>query len=1052
MENTKPMHRTRICFTALLLTGFCISGSGQAGDQPSVEVQGTVLDASSKLPLNGITISVPGFSSAYSDSLGQFTIQVPHDQSALQISGPGYQSRDVLLKGREQVSIGLNEAGYHSQDELAQFYYLAEPLAFTTQSVVSVNVREETWKRPGTSAEKVLNNGVAGLRILARSGVPGIGSNLFLRGFSSLYSTNQPLIVLDGLIYETSQYGKAIINGFQTNPLNSININDIENITLIRDAASIYGSRAGNGVLYIRTNHPYQMATRIDFSMYGGINFAPEQLPLLKSQDYRDYLSEILQTSGITADSIQSMPFMIDDPSYSQYYRYHNETNWQDEVFTNSTNRNVNLKITGGDDIALYALSVGYQNNQGIIRETDYSRYSFRFNSNINISNKLQLATNLGFTFNQHTLKEDGDAPNTNPLHTSLIKAPFLYPNVRSSSGAISPNLEDADIFGVGNPKSMIQNLSASSNNYKILGSVDLSYKFSDHLMASNYLGINFDKSRDNLFVPYLGIAQDTIEQGIVGNKVAHKVDRYFNVYNDLRINYVRSLNWRHNLSGLAGVRFGINKTQGDWGMDYNTPNDQIRTLGNGVSSMREVSGYFGDWNWVTFYARAGYDYNHKYLVDFNLALDGSSRFGKEADGLSMFGGTFGFFPSVSGAWLISSESFMQAAGFIDLLKLRISYGITGNDNIGNYTATKYYVSQNLLGSEGLVKGNLYNPALKWETNKKLNGGLDISLFGDRLFLRADLYRNLTDGLINIIAANPLSGFDSYIDNNGSFTSTGLDFSLDGRILNGSLKWDAGIILSKYKTNLVDFPEESRITTIYGANIISQKGQPINQFYGYRTLGVFATQAEAEASGLRALMPNTDLVPFSAGDVHFEDLNGDQIIDVNDMQVIGDPNPDLTGMITSSLSWKGISFDIGMNFSYGNDVFNHLRYRMESMKNADNQTPLVLNRWRGEGQVTNVPKAVWGDPIGNSRFSDLWIEDGSYMRLSYVSLSYKIPVIPRFVSSVEIFVSGNNLLTLTSYMGLDPDFSLSGATLSQGIDIGLTPQPRSVYAGIRIGL
>ncbi len=495
-----------------------------------------------------------------------------------------------------------------------------------------------------------------------------------------------------------------------------------------------------------------------------------------------------------------------------------------------------------------------------------------------------------------------------------------------------------------------------------------------------------------------------------------------------------------------------INKTEGDWGIDYNTPNDQIRSLGNGVSSMREVDGYLGDWNWITFYASANYDYGHKYLATFNLALDGSSRFGNEAEGISAFGSTFGVFPSIATAWLLSSEPFLAEAGFLDLLKLRVSYGITGNDNIGNYTSTKFYISQNFLGSQGLIKGNLYNPALQWETNKKLNGGLDIAVFNQRLSFQVDLYQNRIENMINIIEASPLSGFNFYIDNEGSFTSSGLDLSLNGRVLNGGVKWDLGIIVSKYKTNLVEFPVERRITTIWGANIITEIGKPLNQFYGYKTLGVFATQAEAEASGLRALMPNTDLIPFSAGDVHFEDLDGNQIIDENDMQVIGDPNPDLTGMFTSSISWIGITLDAGLSFTYGNDVYNHLRYRLESMQNSDNQTPSVLNRWRGEGQVTHIPKAQWGDPIDNSRFSDRWIEDGSYLRLSYVSLSYNIPVKPRFVNSLEIFVSGHNLLTFTSYLGMDPDFSPSEATLTQGIDIGLTPQPKSVYIGIKIGL
>jgi hypothetical protein len=291
-----------------------------------------------------------------------------------------------------------------------------------------------------------------------------------------------------------------------------------------------------------------------------------------------------------------------------------------------------------------------------------------------------------------------------------------------------------------------------------------------------------------------------------------------------------------------------------------------------------------------------------------------------------------------------------------------------------------------------------------------------------------------------------------YLDNNGTFTTTGVDLGLNIRILNSRFKWDAGLLLTKYKTKIIEFPEDKRVTSYYGANVLTETGQPVNQFYGYKTLGVFSSQEDATASGLRALMPNTELIPFAAGDVIFEDIDLNKIIDENDMQVIGDPNPDITGMFTSTLSWSGVTLDAGLSFSYGNDIFNHLRYRLESMQNADNQTPAILNRWREDGQETDVPRAQWGDPIGNSRFSDRWIEDGSYLRLSYVTLSYNIPVRLGFLNSLEVFASGHNLLTLTSYLGMDPDFCLSGYPLSQGIDIGLTPQYRSVYLGLKIGL
>jgi TonB-linked SusC/RagA family outer membrane protein len=1042
----------RLLFSSILLSGICLSAFPQAEEQPSITIRGTVLDASTKLPINGASITVPGFSSTFTDSLGAFTIIVPDRESTLQITGPDYQSKEVPLKGRDQLSISMYEQGYKSQNEPAYLYYTTKPLAYTTRSVVSVHTTDLNWKQPCTSSEQLFHNNVPGLRMLPASGVPGIGSFLFLRGFSSVYSSNRPVIIVDGLVFEIPDYSTPIISGFRINPLNSISVNDIENITVIRDAASIYGSRASNGVIYITTNQPGEMATKIDFSMYGGMNYSPRYIPLLKSDDYRRYLSEILQTSGISPDSLQSLPFMNDDVSFSEYYRYHNETNWQDEIYKNSINQNVNLKITGGDEIALYALSVGYQKNEGIIKETDYSKYSFRFNSDINISPKLKMKTNLGFTFNQHNLKDDGEAPKTNPIHLSLIKAPFLYPKIRSSTGSISPIFEDEDIFGISNPSAIIENMSATSNNYKILGSVDVGYGISSYFSIKNFLGINFDKTRDNVFVPYLGVAPDTLENGVAGNRIAHDVERYFNIYNDFRLNYVRTFGWEHHVNALAGARLGINKAQGDWGYDYNTPNDEIRSLGSGISSMRKVGGYFGDWNWVTFYAQAEYDFSHKYLLTINLAFDGSSRFGKEAEGLDMLGGTFGVFPSAAVAWLISSEPFMAGADMIDLLKLRLSYGITGNDNIGNYNAYKFYKSQNFLGSQGLVRGNLWNPGIQWETNKKLNGGIDLAILDERLSLSADLYLNRTEDMINFIDANPLSGFDNYIDNSGAFTSTGVDMSLNARIINSRLKWDVGFLLAKYRTKIVEFPEDKRITTYYGANILTETGKPINLFYGYKSLGVFSSQEDATASGLRALMPNTDLIPFNAGDVIFEDYNDDKVIDENDMQVIGDPNPDINGMATTTLSWKGITLDAGLSFSYGNDIYNHLRYSLESMQSADNQTPSVLNRWREEGQQTDMPRAYWGDPMGNSRFSDRWIENGSYLRLSYISLSYQIPLRLGFINKLEVFASGQNLFTLTSYLGMDPDFSLSGYALSQGIDIGLTPQVRSVYLGLKIGL
>lgn len=1035
----------------LLVFGTNQFAVSQVEEMPVSLITGQVMDGSTGLPVEGISVSLPGYSSTFTDRDGNFQIEAPNNKVVLVFSGLEYQEMEIPVKGRSSISVTLYEDQFRSLHDPAYLFYETVPVAYTTNAVSSMDRLGEIWKDPGISSEHAFDDYFPGLRTISRSGTPGIGSNIFMRGYSSIYATNQPLVIIDGLMIESQQSGLAIINGFVSNPLVSINPGDIEHISVVRDASSIYGARGSNGVIYIRTNTPSQIETRIDLSVYGGLNFSPDQTPLLGADDYRRYLSELLQTSHFTNDSIQKMPFMIDDPSFRDYYRYHNDMNWQDEVFRNSYNQNVNLKISGGDDVALYALSIGYTDHEGIVKNTGFSRYSFRFNSDINITSKLNLTTNLGFTFNQYSLKEDGDAPDTNPIYLSLVKSPFLYPYVRSETGSISPNLEDEDIFGISNPSAVIKALSANSNNYKILGSINLSYKFSDHLVASNLIGVDFDKIRDKIFVPMLGISADTLDNGIIQNRSSVKVERYLNVYNDFRITYARSLNWKHHFRTLGGIRVAVNGSEGDWAADYNSPNDQIRSLGSGVSAFRQIDGYFGNWRWSTLYATGTYNYMHKYFGSVNLAMDGSSRFGEEA-GVSLLGGNFGFFPSVSGAWLISSEPFLAESEHIDLLKVRASAGLTGNDDIGNYAAQKYYTSQNFLGSQGLVKGNLWNPELKWETNLKLNIGMDGSVFDERLTLRIDLFRNRTYDMINYMDANPLSGFDFYIENSGSFNTTGGELEFYGRIVSSGFKWDAGAMLSRYRTEVIEFPGDERVSSLYGANILTRVGEPIGLFYGYKTLGVFATQAEAEASELKALMPNTDLVPFSAGDVIFEDLNGDKIIDRSDMQIIGDPNPDFTGMFYNHLSWKGISLDFAVTVTCGNDVFNRLRYQMESMKDYSNQTTVVLNRWKGDGQETDIPRAVWGDPIGNSRFSDRWIEDGSYARLKYVSLSYSIPLRPAFLNNLEIFISAQNIVTLTKYLGMDPEFSISGYALEQGIDVGMVPQPRSVYAGIKLGL
>lgn len=1049
MNNMLNTYKITIAF-GLLFFSFILKAQTTSETLLAKHVNGTVYDASTKLPIEGLKITAGNDSSVFTDSLGAFSIISPSTKITISASGMGYQAQIIPIKERSELVIYMHEENFPSKEQLFTDFYSPGPIALTNKSVSTISNTTNNWRNPGLSLEDAMGQKLNGLTIISRSGTPGIGSNMYLHGFSSLYGSNQPLIVIDGFVFDVPDADYTAITGYVSNPLSFVDNNDIENISLIKDASSLYGSQSGNGVIFITTRHSKDVATKIDFNILSGINYAPKQIPMLESDDYRRYLTEILQTSGLSADSISSLPYMNDDPENKEYFKYHNNTNWQDQIFTEGSFQKYNLRISGGDAVALYTLSVGYTNHEGILRNTGFNRYNARFNADIKVSPRFLMNAGVSFANNEYQLKEEG-LVKTSPIHQSLYKSPFLSTYVRGLYGISSPVLEDADIFGVSNPLAITDLLDATSDNYQIFGLFNATYKISKDFAISDQINIDFHKSRNNLFVPHRGITADTLDKGVAENEMAHQVTRLFNISNDMRIKYFHSFGYVHNVSATAGIRLRALKDEDDWGMAHNSPNDEMKTINTGSAIFRSTGGDMSDINRLTYYLASDYNYAQKYFVSANFVLDGSSLFGDEANGMNLHGNKFGIFPSVAFAWLASSESFMANIDAIDLLKARFSYGKAGNSDLSNYPSIKYYVSQNFLGSQGLVKGSLWNPTLQWEDVLKTNVGADLGILKNRVQVTFDYFSNSTKNMLNIIDADPQSGFSFYVDNNGSFESKGIDLSLFIRPIDGSnFKWDIALNYSKYRTKIIELPVDKKISTVADAKILSEVGNSLGVFYGYKVLGVYSTQADAEADGLMAVLPNTDLVPFGAGDIKFDDKDGNHIIDERDMQVIGDPNPDFTGMLSNKISWKGISLEAVISISQGKDVFNHLRYQLESMKNTDNQTQAILNRWKIEGQITDIPKAQAGDPKGNSRFSDRWIEDGSYVRLKYLTLSYNVPFIPKYIRGIEVFVTGQNLITLSDYLGYDPEFSISGFSLAQGIDLGLTPQSKSVYAGIKV--
>ncbi|MEJ8819376.1 SusC/RagA family TonB-linked outer membrane protein [Lacibacter sp. H407] len=1020
---------------------------------PVQQVKGIITDAATKKGLAGVKLSVKDFSATITDDQGGFTLNVPSFDIDVMIVAEGHETKQVSLKGNTTLNVSmLSESAVSFQEEVILPFGVVKKRN-TTAAVVSYDANSE-WHRPFETPDAALQGKISGLNVIRRSGTPAVGANMFLRGYNSLYGTNAPLLVLDGIIYDANDYGTSIIANNFTNPLALISVQDIDNYTVLKDASSIYGTKGANGAIIISTTRVKDQATRIDFGMYSSFNEAPPSMPVMDAYQYRIYLNEMLQSKGMSSNDIAALPYMNDDTaSNPDYFRYHNNTNWQRNIFRNSVNQNYYLKVTGGDNIATYALSVGYTKNEGVIRNTDMSRYNTRFNAHFNFSKKLTGVANLAFTYNETNLKYQGVVDKTAPVYLALTKSPFLAPNEVNEKGILSPNFEDTDILGLSNPSVLINTMQAYNRYYRFFGSYTFNYNISKSFSASSLFGVVYDKVRENIFVPRKGVANDTTSNAIIDSRLGSQVKRLFSIYSDTKLEYKKTFSQNHNVASRLGLRYQKNDVEQDFTLGYNSATDELISVQNGVPALRQVGGGIQEWNWMNTYFNADYDFKEKLFFSFNAALDGSSRFGSQAkDGITIGGARFAVMPSIGAAWIISSENFMNNSK-LDLLKIRANYSITGNDDIGNYTHRQTYSSQNLLGMQGLVRSGIPNPAIQWETNRKFNVGVDMAFWNERVNLSVDAYKNKTVNMLVYQSVPSATGFDNVLTNGGSMQNAGIEANLNVRVLNyRKLKWDVGVMIASNDNKVLAVPD-GRITTNYsGANIVTKVGSPATLFYGYVAKGVFSTAAEAAGSGLKKKNFDGSYSNFKAGDVRFHDTNNDNIIDEQDMGIIGIPTPEFFGSVNTHLEYGRFALDALFTFSQGNDVFNFLRYKLESASTVENQLNSVVNRWRAEGQQTTMPKATFGDPMGNNRFSSRWIEDGSYFRLRSASLSYTIPFKESFLKNASVYVSGTNLFTLTKYTGYDPEFSATPSLFSQGIDTGLDPIYRTITLGARIGL
>jgi TonB-linked SusC/RagA family outer membrane protein len=1037
----------------LFLTGTIQHSFAQEKENQPITVTGVVKDASTGNPVAGARLNVRGIASAITEDNGAYSIKIPAQNGVIEITADGYAKREISVRNRENIDIFLYETSYKGASRdvytpTGEFSSLNIPYSWST-------VAEDNNLSVAVSPDLLLQGYTSGLNILMRSGMPGNGSNMYLHGFNTMNAGTMPLFIVDGLPYENSAYASSLIGNYYANPLSSINPKDIESITVLKDGMSLYGVKGANGVVLIKTIKAKGLETRINAHVHFGINTAPEQYPVLNAMDHKNLLWDLFKSGypDIDNNTFNTLPFFNNAIPVKQpwgyegnvdYYRYNHETNWQNMIYNSSLNQDYYLNVSGGDEVALYMLSLGYLEQQGVLKNTHFQRFNTRFNSEIKLSPQVSVLAFMSFIYGGKNLANEGDNSFVNPILASATKAPFMTSHIYNEEGKLSPNIENTDILGNSNPYALVNNLLLSNLNYRFLGSFLLNWNINEKFKLSGLVGLNFNKERERTFYPSVGVAFENLPTAIVTNESQHRVDRLFSLYTDFYGDYKTKFGESDNLTFRLGSRYQANNAENDWGRGYNSTSDDFRSIQYGLSLLRQTGGSLGAWRWLSFYANADYSLKSKYFLNLSASADASSRYGIE---------TSAFLPyySASAAWLLSGEDFLKNTEWVDLLKLRLSYGTSGNDDIGNYNGIRYYRPQNILGSFGLIRGNLVNTQLKPETVARLNLGIDASLLNERLNIGIDLYSNTVRDMILFVEPSRLTGFDQYITNAGSMRNTGIDLNLNTRILTGAFKWDLGLTVSTYKNEVIDLNGKEYLTEVAGATVQTKEGQPINQFYGYKTDGVYTTDAEAAQSGLNILQGLVQ-VPFGAGDMRFINGNSDKLIDENDRVVIGDPNPDLFGSISSVFKYKNLTLNALFNYSLGNDIYNYTRATMESMSSYNNQSKTVINRWKFEGDATSIPKASLGDPMGNARFSDRWIEDGSYLRLRNITLAYDLNIKWSLIRNCVLFVTGENLFTLTKYKGADPEFSLGQNPLYYGIDACFVPQPRTFSIGLKLSL
>ncbi|MDB5240685.1 MAG: TonB-dependent receptor plug [Spirosoma sp.] len=984
---------------------------------------GRITDQRTGEPLIGATVLIKGTTNGgTADTRGQFILKTGQKLPfSLVISFIGYQSKEVIAEG-SPINIDL-AADAKQLAEVVVIGYGSVKKTDLTGAVSSINT-DQINKTINTSLDQALAGRAAGVQVTQTSGQPGSAISIRIRGGNSITGGNEPLYVIDGFpVYnDNTDANSGVISGPSINALASLNPSDIESMEVLKDASAtaIYGSRGANGVVLITTKKGKAGQNNLSYEVYYGQQNVLKTVDVLTSaRDWALLKNDARLNSGKT-------PYYTD----GQLQALTGGTDWQQEAFTTALIQNHQLSLTGGDDRTRYAISGNYFKQDGILRQTDFDRYSIRINLDRDFSPKFRVGTNFTASKVSARIANGG-------IVNALLAMPPTVP-VRKANGEYTYQSEFETPLG--NPVATLEKEINKTTTYRLLGNVFGEYSLATGLTAKISFGADVINNKQNRYVPssiYQGANASATGTAAVGSKFASSW------LNENTLNYSRQLGGNHSINAVIGYTQQAYQNESVLAGSQQFVTDQLayNDLGSG-SVYTQPASSASKWALNSFLGRLNYSLDQKYILTISARADGSSRFGKDRK--------WGYFPSAAFAWNASRESFFSAIPSVSNLKLRLSAGITGNQEIGQYlslatlaTNTYFFNNQTVIG---FAPNRISNPDLGWETTAQYDMGIDLGLFKNRLSIVFDAYFKRTGNLLLNVPIPYTTGQSTSLQNYGTVENKGFELGINSQNLRGKLAWNTNLVFSLNRNKVISLGEGANYI-ISGANI-AKVGEPLGSFYGYKTNGIFQTSDNI------AELPTIDPTKTKPGDRRYVDINGDKkITQADDRTILGNAQPKFIGGLTNSFSYQNFDLSIFFQGSYGNQLFNQNKQQLELLTGQQNASVTALDRWTPTTPGNTIQRALEDPaPVNTSRY----VEDASYLRLKNLTLGYHLPngIASKIRSSqIKVYVTAQNLFTWTRYSGYDPEVSrYEQSTLNLGIDYSVYPSSKAYLAGLIISL